>query len=127
MNIINTDQAPNPIGPYNQAVEINNLIFLSGQIAINPENGELLPGGIAVQTEQIFANIKAILNKAGLELSDVVRTTCYLTDMSEYTHFNKMYSSFFKTGKEPARSTVEVAYLPKGALIEIDTIAVRPL
>ena len=126
MKVINTDKAPNPIGPYNQAVEVNNLIFLSGQIAINPENGELLPGGIAVQTEQIFANILAILNKADLELSNIVKTTCYLTDMSEYPLFNKMYASFFKTGKEPARSTVEVSYLPKSALIEIDVIAIRP-
>ena len=125
MKVIYTDKAPNPIGPYNQAVEINQTIFFSGQIAINPENGELLPGGIAVQTEQIFENIKAILIKAELELTDIVKTTCYLADMSEYKEFNKMYASFFKTGKEPARSTVGVANLPKGALVEIDVIAIR--
>ena len=125
MKIINTDKAPAAIGPYNQAVEKNGMVYLSGQIPINPSTGEIVQGGIEEQSKQVFENIKAVLNEAQLSASDIIKTTCFLTDLSQFQQFNAVYATVFEEGKEPARSTVEVSALPKGVMVEVEVIAVR--
>jgi len=122
--IINTKNAPEAIGPYNQAVEANGFLFVSGQIAINPQSGKLISGGIKEQTNQVLANIKAILNEAGCDVKDIVKMSCSLSDMNSSPIMNEVYSEFF-TEKHPARALFEVSKLPLGALIEIETIAVK--
>ncbi len=121
---IETGDAPAAIGPYSQAVVAGQLVFVSGQIPLLPDGTGLVPGGVAEQTRQVLRNLQAILNAAGLNLEQVVKTTCYLTDLSAFTTFNDAYAEFFGEGK-PARATVEVASLPRGALVEIDAIAVQ--
>ncbi len=122
MNYIETSNAPGAIGPYSQAIEVNGMIFASGQIPVNPATGEV-PEGIAAQAKQSCENVKAILEAAGTDLTHVVKTTCFLADMGDFAAFNEVYGSYF-TGK-PARSCVAVKAIPKGVLCEIEVIAVK--
>ena len=122
--IINTSKAPAAIGPYSQAVEANGTLFISGQIAINPETGKLVEGGITDQTQQVFRNIGAILNEAGYSFRDVVKSTCLLSDIADFKAMNEVYSGYYP-GNKPARAAYAVKGLPMGAMIEIETIAVK--
>lgn len=120
--IIATDQAPGAIGPYSQAIALNGLIFTSGQIALNPATGQLVDGDIQGQTRQAIENMRAVLRAADTDLDRVLKTTVFLVDMADFTAMNEVYSQYF-TAKPPARSTVAVAQLPRGASFEIDCIA----
>ena len=120
--IVATDKAPAAIGPYAQANIIGNLVITSGQIPIDPATGNLVEGDIEVQTRQVFANLKAVLEAAGSSLDKIVKTTCFMDNMNDFAKMNAVYASFF-SGDYPSRSAVEVAKLPKGALIEIEVIA----
>ena len=122
MNIIATDKAPGAIGPYSQGYEVNGFVFSSGQIPVNPENGEI-PEGIAAQTEQSCKNVGAVLEAAGAGYDNVVKTTCFLADMADFTAFNEVYAKYFTS--KPARSCVAAKALPKGVLCEIEAIAVK--
>ena len=119
---IYTKSAPEPIGPYSQAVKLNNLLFSSGQIPIDPSTGEMVDGGIKAQTKRVLENIKAILNEAGTDLFKVLKVTVYLRNIEEFTAMNEIYSGYFNE-LCPARSIAEVSRLPKGALVEMDVIA----
>lgn len=121
--IISTTAAPAAIGPYSQAVKVGNLIFCSGQIPLDPATGEMIGGGIAEQTRQVMANLGAVLTSAGASYADLVKTTIYLTDLGCFALVNEIYAEYCGTAA-PARATVEVAGLPKGALIEIEGVAV---
>ena len=123
-NIINTNQAPAAIGPYAQAVAIDGLIITSGKLPINPATGAF-PEGIAEQTRQSLTNVKAILAEAGVSMDQVIKTTVFLSDMNNFGAMNEVYATFFSEGNYPARSAVEVARLPKDALVEIEVIAVK--
>lgn len=120
---IKTEKAPEAIGPYSQAKIIGNLIFTSGQIAVNPETNELVEDNIEVQTKQVLENLKAVLEAAGSSLNDAVKVTVFLTDMNDYAKMNEIYAKYFKN--KPARSTIQVAKLPKNARIEMDVIALK--
>ncbi|MGI1691182.1 RidA family protein [Thermoanaerobacter uzonensis] len=120
--IINTDAAPKAIGPYSQAVMIDGFLYASGQIAIDPATGEFVEGGIEAQTERVLENIKAILKAAGMDLSNVIKTTVFVTSIGDFAKINEIYGRYFKDNP-PARSLVEVKSLPKGALIEIEVVA----
>ncbi len=122
MKIISTEKAPAAIGPYSQAMEVGNFVFASGQIPADPVTGEV-PEGITAQAEQSCKNVGAILEAAGLNYENVVKTTCFLADMADFAAFNEVYAKYF-TGK-PARSCVAVKGIPKGVLCEIEVIAVR--
>jgi 2-iminobutanoate/2-iminopropanoate deaminase len=121
---IATDGAPKAIGPYSQGIRAGNLVFVSGQIPLDPATGTLAQGGIACQTRRVLDNVRAILDAAGLSFDDVVRSTVYLTNLEDFAAMNEAYACYF-TSPPPARSTVQVSRLPKGAHIEIDVIAVR--
>ncbi len=121
--VIHTDSAPKAIGPYSQALTANGLIFTAGQVALHPETGQLVDGGIEAQTRQVLTNLTAVLAAAGASLANVVKTTVFMQDLGEFAAMNGVYAEFF-TGNFPARSTVQVAGLPKGALVEIECIAV---
>lgn len=120
--VINTTKAPAAIGPYSQAIKVENLVYTSGQIPIDPTTGAFVEGGIKEQTRQSLANIKAILAEAGLNMSNVVKTTVFLADMNDFADMNAVYAEFF-TEPYPARSAVAVKTLPKGALVEIEVVA----
>jgi 2-iminobutanoate/2-iminopropanoate deaminase len=122
--IINTQNAPAPIGPYNQAVAAGNFIFLSGQIALNPANGQLITDDIKTETKQVMENIKAILSEAGIDFSNIVKTSIFLTDMQNFAQVNEVYGTYFKDDF-PARETVQVSGLPKGVNVEISVTAVK--
>jgi 2-iminobutanoate/2-iminopropanoate deaminase len=122
--VISTSDAPAAIGPYSQAVETNGMLFVSGQIPLNPANGEVTGATISEQSRQVLENIKAILSSAGYSIKDVVKTTCYLTDMNEFPKMNEVYATYF-IENPPARATIGVSKLPKGVLVEIDAIAVK--
>ena len=122
MKKIATNNAPAAIGPYSQAIFANGFLFSSGQIAINPQTGELVDGGITAQTRQVFANLGEVLKAAQMDFEDVVKTTVFLADMNDFGQMNAIYGEFF-TQNLPARSAVAVKTLPKGALIEIELIA----
>ena len=122
--IINTPDAPKAIGPYSQAVEANGMLFISGQIPIDPATGKFVDGGITEQTSQVMKNIGAILNAAGLEFRDVVKSTCLLSDMDNFAAMNAVYGKYYPENP-PARAAYAVVKLPLGALVEIETIAVR--
>ena len=122
MNIVFSNNAPAAIGPYSQAIAVNSLVYTSGQIALDPKTGALAGDSIEAQTEQAVQNLKAVLEAAGSSLENVVKTTCFLQRMSDFAAFNAVYEKHFP-GK-PARSCVEVAALPKGALAEIEAVAV---
>ena len=120
--IIQTDRAPQAIGPYSQAVKTNGLVFASGQIPIDPATGEFVSGGIQEQTRQVLKNLTAVLEAAGSGLSSVVKTTVFLLDMQEFGAMNEVYGEFFKA-EPPARATVQAARLPRDARVEIEAIA----
>jgi 2-iminobutanoate/2-iminopropanoate deaminase len=124
---ISTTQAPAAIGPYSQAVSIGDLVFTSGQIPIDPATGDLVPGAIREQTTRVLDNLTAVLKADSLDMSDVIKTTVYLKNMADFAAMNEIYATYLaREGVvPPARSTVEVARLPKDALVEIDLIAVR--
>jgi len=122
--IFSTSKAPAAIGPYSQAVEMRNTLFVSGQIPINPETGKLVEGNITVQTEQVLRNIGAILNVAGYSFADVVKSTCILSDIGNFKAMNEVYARYYPE-KQPARAAYAAKELPMGALIEIDTIAMK--
>lgn len=123
---IGTDRAPAAIGPYSQAIRASGtLLFTSGQIPLEPASGEMVPGDIAAQTSRVLENLKAVVEAGGGSLADVVKTTIFLADMSDFATVNEVYAKFFPTDP-PARSTVQVASLPKGARVEIEAIAVVP-
>ena len=119
---ISTDAAPKAIGPYSQAVRAGSLVFVSGQIPLDPSTGTLVEGDIAAQTHRVFANLRAILEAAGTSLDHVVRATVYLADMNDFASVNEVYGSYFSS-PAPARATVQAARLPKDARVEIDVIA----
>jgi len=119
---IQTNNAPAAIGPYSQAIKANGFVFVSGQIPINPETGEFVSGGIAEQTEQVFKNLKAVLEASGSSLDQVVKTTVFLADMKEFSGMNEVYATFF-SGPPPARATVAAAGLPRDAKVEIEAVA----
>ncbi|MDZ7636538.1 MAG: RidA family protein [Bacteroidales bacterium] len=122
--IISTTAAPAAIGPYSQAVEANGTLYISGQVPIDPATGKLVEGGITEQATQALKNIKAILLAAGYTLNDVVKSTCLLSDMSDFKAMNEVYAQFY-TSDQPARAAFAVKGLPLGALIEIETVAVK--
>ncbi|MDO8717073.1 MAG: RidA family protein [Dehalococcoidales bacterium] len=121
--IISTDTAPEAVGPYSQAVAVGNFLFLSGQLPLHPQSGEIVGNDIAAQTRQSIENIKAVLTAASVSLADVVKTTVFLQNMGDFARMNEVYQQYFGDSA-PARSTVEVAKLPKNALVEIESIAV---
>lgn len=121
---IHTDAAPAAIGPYSQGIDAGSLVFLSGQLGVDPATGSLLGGDIAAQTSQALKNVQTVLRSAGLTLEHVVKTTVFLADMADFTVMNEVYASFFPTPC-PARSAVQVAALPKGARVEVEVIAAK--
>ena len=121
-NIVNTNNAPAPIGPYSQAVAAGGFVFLSGQIALNPQTGELVTGDIKTETKQVMENIGAILKQAGLDFNNIVKTSIFLMDMQNFSHVNEVYGTYF-SDNFPARETVQVAGLPKGVNVEITVTA----
>ncbi|MEK9630126.1 MAG: RidA family protein [Nitrospinota bacterium] len=120
--IISTSEAPAAIGPYSQAIRIGNFLYTSGQISLDPKSMEMVTGSIEIETEKVLKNIEAILKADGLSFNNVIKTTVYLADLSEFTRMNEVYEKFFSENK-PARACVQVAALPKGAKVEIDAIA----
>lgn len=120
---VHTDRAPNPIGPYSQGIRANGFIFLAGQVALDPKSGELISGDVRQQTERTLENLKGVLEAAGANLSHVVKVTIFLKNMGDFAGMNEIYARYFPK-LPPARSTVEVARLPKDALVEIELIAV---
>ncbi len=121
--VVTTDQAPKAIGPYSQAILAGGFVHCSGQIALDPATGQLVPGSAAVQTERVMRNLAAVLAAAGTTLSRAVKCTIYLQSIDDFASVNEAYGRFFAEGPPPARATVEVARLPKGALVEIDCVA----
>ncbi len=121
--VIYTEKAPKPIGPYSQAYKVDNVLYCSGQVPLNPTTGEISGTNVAEQTEMTVANINAVLTAAGLGFEDVVKTTCYLTTMADFAAFNAVYEKYFVS--KPARSCVAVKELPKGSLVEIEVLAIK--
>jgi len=121
-----TDQAPAAIGPYSQAVRVGELVFTSGQIALDPKTGQLVEGGVEPETRRVLDNLTAVLGAAGCSWGDVARTTIYLADMNDFAAVNRLYGERVAGGVLPARSTVQAARLPRGAAVEIDLIARHP-
>ena len=119
---VHSDSAPTAIGPYSQAIRVGQLLFVSGQVALDPETGALVQGDVATQTHSVLRNLKSILEAAGASLDDVVRTTVFLADLNDFAAMNGVYATYF-TPPAPARSTIQVARLPKDARVEIDLIA----
>lgn len=124
MKQVSTQNAPAAIGPYSQAIEVNGFVYASGQLPIDPATGAFPEGGVKEQTRQSLLNVKAILEEAGLALSNVVKTTVYLADMGDFAAMNEVYSQFFAQ-PFPARSAIAVKALPKGALVEVEVVAAR--
>lgn len=124
MKALHTDKVPAAIGPYSQAIEVNSMVFASGQIPLDPTTGNVVEGGIKEQTHQALTNAKAIMEAAGLSLANVVKTTVFMADMSDFAAMNEVYATFF-TEPYPARSAVAVKALPKGVLVEVECIAAR--
>jgi len=123
--IIETKNAPAPIGPYSQAVLINNTLYSSGQIAINPETGDLVTKNIEEETSQVMQNIKAILTAAEMDFDQVIKTTIFISNMDDFSKINEIYGSYFDEKNAPARETVQVAKLPKNVNVEISIIAMK--
>lgn len=123
--VVHSDAAPKAIGPYSQAIKINGMVFLSGQTPIDPATGDLVPGGVTEQTQQVFKNLISVLTAAGTDLKHVVRSGVFLKNMNDFAAMNAVYATFFPENP-PARSTVEVARLPKDCLVEIEMIALVP-
>jgi len=123
--IISSDQAPKAIGPYSQAVDLGDLVFLSGQIPLDPASGQVVGvGDIQAQTERVLQNVQGVLQTAGLTMAHVVRTTVYMVDLAEFAKMNEVYAKYFPS-EPPARSTVQVVALPRGSRVEIDAVARR--
>ncbi|MFA5059709.1 MAG: RidA family protein [Candidatus Omnitrophota bacterium] len=122
--VVKACKAPQPIGPYHQAVSTGSLVYTSGQIAIDPKTGELCQGAVADQARLVLNNLKGILEDAGSSLEKVIKTTVFLKNMGDFAEMNKVYAEFFKAEQAPARSTVEVARLPKDVLVEIEAVAI---
>lgn len=122
--VISTSAAPAVIGPYSQAIQVGNLIYTSGQIPIDPATGSFVEGGIKEQTRQSLSNVKAILEEAGLNMGNVIKTTVFMADMADFAAMNEVYAEFFSE-PYPARSAVAVKTLPKGALVEIEVVAAK--
>jgi len=120
--IIKTDKASLPVGPYNQAVAIGNLIYTAGQIPLDKQ-GQMVPGGIKEQTEQVIANLKAVLEQGGSSLDKVVKATVFLKDLNDFAGMNEVYGKYFKNETAPARSTLQVARIPKDSMVEIEVVA----
>jgi len=120
---ITAKEAPEAIGPYSQAIDCGDFVFCSGQIAITPETGKLIEGGISEQTEGVIKNLKAVLKESGCDLNSVVKTTVYLKNIEDFAEMNKVYAEYFTS--KPARATVEVSNLPKDALVEIECVAMH--
>ena len=120
---IQTDRAPAAIGPYSQAIVANGFVFTAGQIALNPTSGQIVEGDVVAQAEQVFLNLRAILDAAGASFADVVKTTVFLSDMADFPRVNEVYARAFGSAR-PARSTVQAAGLPRGVFVEIEAIAV---
>lgn len=123
--IIFTEKAPAPIGPYSQAVLSGNTLYVSGQIPLNPESGELVMNSIEDQTQQVMENLNAVLSEAGMSFENVVKATIFITDMNDFTKINGVYGSYFSEENAPARETVQVSRLPKDVNVEISVIAVN--
>ena len=123
LNVVSTDKAPAAIGPYSQGVVLDNIVFTSGQIAINPANGQIEAETIEEQTEQVMKNLQAILEAAGTDMTKAVKTTCFLANMDDFAKFNDIYGKYFTT--KPARSCVAVKTLPKNVLCEVEVIAAK--
>lgn len=123
--IISTKKAPDAIGPYNQATAFENLIFTSGQIALNPETMEIVEGGVKEQSKRVMENLKAVLAEAGSSFENVLKTTCFLSDMNDFVAFNEVYGEYFEGATAPARSTVAVKTLPKNVFVEVEVIAYK--
>ena len=123
--IINTENAPAPIGPYNQAILSNGTLYISGQIPINPKSGALVSGDIKLETKQSMENLKAILTEAEMTFEHVVKSSIFLSDMNQFTEVNEVYATYFNAETAPARETVEVANLPKFVNVEISMISVK--
>ena len=123
--IVSTPKAPSSIGPYNQATTFDKLVFTSGQIALDPATMEIVAGGVQEQTKQVMENLKAVLEEAGSSFENVLKTTCYLSDMDNFVAFNEVYGQYFKSETAPARSTVAVKTLPKNVLVEVDVISYK--
>lgn len=123
-NVIKTDKAPQAIGPYSQAIEVNGMVYTSGVVPIDPATGEVVEGDIKVQATRVFDSMKALLEAAGSSCEDVVKTTVFIKDMNDFAALNEIYATYF-TGTFPARSCVEVARLPKDVLIEMEAIALK--
>ncbi|MDB2355082.1 Rid family detoxifying hydrolase [Flavobacteriaceae bacterium] len=121
--VYNTSDAPSPLGPYNQAVMAGNMFFTSGQIAINSKTEELVTDNIKDETKQVMENLKAVLNTADLNFTNVIKTSIFITSMDDFNDINQVYGSYFDKGHEPARETVEVSKLPAGVNVEISMIA----
>lgn len=122
--VLHTEKAPAAIGPYSQAIEVNGFVFASGQIPINPATGEMVQGDVKEQTRQALTNASEVMKAAGIDLSHVVKTTVFLADMNDFAAMNEVYATFF-SAPFPARSAVAVKTLPKGALVEVECIAVK--
>ncbi|MEP7358296.1 MAG: RidA family protein [Anaerolineales bacterium] len=120
--VIHTDKAPKAIGPYSQAQRVGDFIFTAGQLGLDPQTGQMVEGGIQAQTRQVWHNLAAVLEAAGSSLANVVKTTVFMQDLGEFAQMNTVYAEFFPDTR-PARSTVQVAALPRGALVEIECIA----
>ena len=120
--IISTSEAPAAVGPYSQAIRIGNFVFCSGQIPLDPKTGEIVPGDVNAQTRRVMENIAAVLRAEGLNFGNIIKTTIFLTNLVDFQTVNELYGSYFKSDP-PARSTIQVAALPKGAAIEIEVIA----
>jgi 2-iminobutanoate/2-iminopropanoate deaminase len=119
--IVSTDKAPAAIGPYSQAIQFSGLLFVSGQIAIDPKTDEFVEGGMEEQTEQVLKNLTVIIEEAGMKLKDVLKCSCFIKNMDDFAAFNKIYDNYFGANP-PARETLEVARLPKDALVEVSAI-----
>lgn len=122
--VIRTDNAPAPIGPYNQAIQYGDMLFVSGQIAINPATGELVLGDIQAETHMVMNNLKAVLAEAGMDFSNIIKSSIFLMDMGQFAQVNEVYGSYF-SANPPARETVQVSGLPKGVNVEISVVAGR--
>ena len=122
--IITSENAPAPIGPYSHAVKVGNMLFVSGQVGKNPKTGELILGNVKSETKQVMENIKAVIEAAGLKMSDIVKSSIFLSDMNNFTQVNEVYGTYF-ISNPPARETVQVAALPKKVNVEISVIAIK--
>lgn len=123
--IIKTENAPAPIGPYNQAVQFGNMLFISGQIALDPKDGTLFQGEIKEETEKVMQNLNGILEASGMKFSNVIKTTIFLMDMGKFAAVNEVYGNYFDNETAPARETVQVSDLPRGVQVEISMIAAK--